>query len=243
MLLQPYITSFLGLFFWATVLAATVHAAPLPGPMNQLERRDDSPYYWQRSRLRMMFTKDTKEFMTNMLNVEYNSASDVYLTKDDVSIICFGLIILFYKGPTDDVEVRNGGDLLQLHNVLDLGTTLAYFHPAPPTLKPVHLKTYIGNPSLLLERTREDLRKRGAHQGAQAISVQDGYNYISVVMIWLQLNHIPTEGFNKIPGLALLGADHPWIHLYKKGKLLKSQQLLFDSHCTTVIELLQGKYS
>ncbi|KAJ3819667.1 hypothetical protein F5880DRAFT_1509975 [Lentinula raphanica] len=249
MLLQPYLASSIRLFVWAGVLAVTVHAAPL---VNQLESRATNEIH--RYPLQVIFIANTITHtpVKIAMGQNINAQGAETLTREHVPNLCFGTTaILLFQSSKEDVQLLSSPQLenLSWHTLeqsmfVDLGNVVATYvspaHVLNGALLGAFRNMFQGKPEMLLEATKKLLiEKKGAHKGADALSVYDGYEYISVVLIWMQLQdpHAETE-FQK---LGLLGdVTSGWIEMYKKGKAL--QERLTEYRCIIVIELLQGKY-
>ncbi|KAJ3726796.1 hypothetical protein C8R42DRAFT_717645 [Lentinula raphanica] len=231
MLLQPYLASSIGLFVWAGVLAVTVHATPL---VNQLESRATNEIH--RYPLQVIFIANTITHTPVKIamgqNINAQGAETLTREHEDVQLL---------SSPQLD---KLSWHTLEQSMFVDLGNVVAtYVSPAyvlNGALLGAFRNMFQGKPEMLLEATKKLLiEKKGAHKGADALSVYDGYEYISVVLIWMQLQDPHAEtGFQK---LGLLGdVTSGWIEMYKKGKAL--QERLTEYRCIIVIELLQGKY-
>ncbi|KAJ3802817.1 hypothetical protein GGU11DRAFT_858000, partial [Lentinula aff. detonsa] len=242
MLLQQCTLSFLGYLLIANVLL-TVHSIPLATTTNHLESR--APGVGNKSKkmtLRVGFKPKGQD------RYRIAGGRNTAISSDEDVILCFRGILCFQLDrdesglpcvkPINPPQTSTQGTFMK-HYLLDLaskGSLVAHFQES---IGREHLISMFGNPKTLLEQTQAALREKGANSGADALSVEEDDDYISVVLIWLQLQ----ERTGKEPGPVLdklVDAYGVWLNIYQSRKVLKGG---FSAKTGEVMNLLQGIYS
>ncbi|KAJ3794960.1 hypothetical protein GGU11DRAFT_263030 [Lentinula aff. detonsa] len=250
MLLQQRTLSFLGYLLIANVLLLTVHSIPLATTTNHLESRGPRVRNnQQKMTLRVGFKPEGQDYYRNAGHVRGGKKrKNIEILQNEDAILCFGGILCFQLDrdesglpcvkPIDPPQTSTNGAFLKqyLVDLASKGQLVAHFQKR---VGREELILMFGNPKTLLEQTQAALRKKGANKGADALSVEEDVDYISVVLIWLQLQE--RTGTEPGPVLDKLGEDYGvWLNIYQTRKLLKGGATL---ETTEVMNLLKGIYS
>ncbi|KAJ3979534.1 hypothetical protein F5890DRAFT_1546382 [Lentinula detonsa] len=248
MLLQQRTLSFLGYLLIANVLLLTVHSIPLATTTNHLESRElRGRNNLAKMTLRVGFKPKGQDHYRHAGRLRGGKKKIIEVSPDEDTILCFGGTLCFQLDrdesglpcvkPIDPPQTSTNGAFLKQY-LVDLaseGQLVAHFQKR---VGREYLISMFGNPKTLLEQTQAALREKGANKGADALSVEEDDDYISVVLIWLQLQE--RTGKEVGPVLNKLVDNYGvWLNIYQSRKVVKGRAL---SETTEVMALLRGTY-
>ncbi|KAJ3718130.1 hypothetical protein DFJ43DRAFT_780830 [Lentinula guzmanii] len=246
MLLQQRTLSFLGYLLIANVLLLTVHSIPLATTTNHLESRMPRVRNkLTKMTLRVGFKPKGQDHYRNAGRLRNGRKKNIEVSPDEDAILCFGGTICFQFDRDESglpcvkpIEPRTNGNGMN-PRLVDLASTGQLVARFQESVGREDLISMFGNPKTLLEQTQAALREKGANSGADALSVEDDDDYISVVLIWLQLQE--RTGKEVGPVLDKLVDNYGvWLNIYQSRKVVKGRVSL---ETTEVMNLLKGIYS